>query len=157
MDSGDFLWKVLTALRPSESNDPHVQSAWRWSVASVLSALVVIYIVSFLWAKGWIPGVSGVAFASDIVDVRKSFTEQMGETRRKIDAIQLMLVKNDIENAMRDSCIARQRANQDALDMANAKLYGHDGTDGLIDQYRTLTGHPYDQKDCRALLISTSP
>lgn len=154
---GDFFWKVLTALRPSDNPDPEIQSAWRWAVASVLSSLVVVYAVSFCWAQGWIPGISGVAWAADVSALKRSFEDTQHQTDRKIDAIRLMLVKNDIEKAMTDSCIARDRRNQDALNMANAKLYGHDGADGLIDQYRDLTGHGYDQKDCRALLITNSP
>lgn len=156
MNPFEFLWKVVTALKPSESNDPTVQSAWRWSVASVLSSLVVVYAVSFAWAQGWIPGMSGVALASDMSSLKVSVDGQLKDMRRKTDVIQLILIKNGIENAMRDSCTAQQRANQAALDMANATLYGREGTDGLIDQYFELTGHQYDKRDCRALLISTT-
>lgn len=151
----DFIWKLITALRPSESTDPKVQSAWRWTIFVAVSGLLIYNAADFVWKHGLVPGFSGVAYAADLATIKHSFEETQHQTDRKIDAVRLMLVKNDIEKAMTDSCIARDRRNQDALNMANAKLYGHDGADGLIDLYRALTGHGYDQKDCRALLITT--
>lgn len=153
----EFIAGLLLALRAPDESDAKAMKAWRQTVAGTLSAVIIVLGLSFCWAQGWLFGWSGVALASDVGALKQSVDSQLGDMRRKTDAIQLILIKNGIENAMRDGCTARQRQNQAALDMANSTLYGHDGSQGLIDQYRDLTGHGYEQKDCRALLISTSP
>jgi hypothetical protein len=164
----EFFARLLCALRAPDESDVKAMKTWRQTIAATVSAVVLFMAFSFFRDHGWIPHMSAVAMADDFTTFKQSVDSRLttmqhsvdtklNSVQQKTDAISLLLIKNGIENAMRDSCTARARQNQAALDMANAKLYGHDGSDGLMDQYRDLTGHSYDQKDCRALLISTSP
>ena len=163
----ELLGRLIWALRAPDESDAKAMKAWRQTVAATLTAVILMIGLLVARDEGWIPHVSGVAMADDLTAFKKNMSDKMNALQRsvdgklssvqqKTDAISLLLIKTGIENAMRDSCTARARQNQAALDMANATLYGHDGTDGLLDQYRDLTGHSYEQRDCRALLITTN-
>lgn len=156
----DLLRKLLAALRPSASNDPEVQLAWRQSVATTLSAIVLIGAFSVCWMRGWIPGLDGVALAGDIkplalasdfVSFRQQLVNRQDSLESSQHALLLITVRNGIKQALKDRCHAFYAKNQEALDAANSDL------DGFTEQYRALTTFVYPIPDCSVTLIATAP
>lgn len=146
-----FIMKILAAIRPSASNDPEVQLAWRQSVATVLSAIVIIGAFSVCWMRGWVPGLAGVALASDIVAARLEIKVRQDSLESGQHAVQLILIKNGIKQALKDRCHSLYARNQAAIDAANRDI------DDFTDQYRALTGLEYRIPDCSVILIADAP
>jgi hypothetical protein len=156
----EFVLKIFTALQAPDEADAHAMRAWRRTVAAALMAILACGAFSFAWAQGLIWGLPGVATTHDVADVRVAMSGKFGELkgdvnslRQSIDALQLISLRQAIEAALKRSCEARGR-NQEAFDDSNAQLYGRDGNEGLLEQYRQLTHHKYDLRDCNTVLFT---
>lgn len=153
----ELLEKVLMALRPSESNDPVVQLAWRRVVAATLGGMIVLLACSalggFMWMNGKIPGLSGVALADDLRKLDASVQEHERSLQVTLESIQIRDIKNTIKQALKDKCHAIYAKNQLALDVANSDLYETNS------QYRRIQGYDYPQlgADCSVILIQETP
>lgn len=120
------IFKWLEMLIPSPEADPVAQYAWRKSVFIALAAILIMGGFSFSWAQGWIPGVSGVALSSDVVELR---TEIQGD--RKDNLENLILSMHDRR------CLYISTNNAAAADAMGQKLIG------LLNKYREISGHDY--------------
>jgi hypothetical protein len=152
-----FLWRILVALHPSGSADPDIQLTWRQVISAVVSVMVVIGGASLGWAQGWIPGAPGVATKADVQQVSTTLDTRIKSIESTMNSINLRDVKNNIQAELVNSCTAQIRGNQDSLARANDNLYGRDGAEGLLDQYRDLTGHDYSVPPCNEILITPAP
>lgn len=157
MNVVEFLWKgfgALTALRPPSKQEHEAIMKWMWAVAGWIVGIIFILFGSLAWAQGWVPGVSGVALKQDVADVNK----QMISVSEAVRSIRLAQIKSQIADALVNSCIARERRNQDALNRANDDLYGRNGSQGLLEQYRILSGSQYPvPPSCNEILIAPDP
>ena len=77
----EFGINVVKALTPSGSSDPETQLHWRWAVALALFAVIIVGGVSFAWAQGLIPGISGVATEHDI----RVVADQVDGLKKQVD------------------------------------------------------------------------
>jgi len=166
MDVIKFMVAIMTALKPPDDDtDRKANMAWRWSVATVLIILIFACGGSLAWAQGWIPTVPGVATKDDVrksneqINTRIStFDVRMTGIERTMTAINLRLVKNDIQKELQNSCTAQVRGNQEALNAANSNLFGSGNGPGLLDQYSDLTGgKTFRIPPCTSILISADP
>lgn len=145
--------KVVLALRARDEEDHVIQLAWRRTVASVLSGVVVagalIIGLSYMWMNGMLPGVSGVALASDLTTLKHELVSKQDDLGTKVDLLSLREVKNDIKQALKNKCTAIYAKNQQALDNANGDL------DSANSEFRRLRGYDYPQlnEDCSVILI----
>lgn len=147
----DFLRLIVKALTPTDDPDPKAQLAWRKAVAGCLMGVIVAVVLSFLWAQGRIPGLSGVALAADLTALDGRLSKRQDNLERGQNALLLISVRNGIKQALKDRCHAIYAKNGQALDAANSDL------DAFSDQYRALTGLPYNAPDCSVILIANTP
>src|SRR5215469_10234585 len=134
------LGAVIRAIIPSSSTDPKEQLIWRWAVAIGLLLGLSSIAGGLAWAQGWVPGIYGVASKRDLLDAKDDvnhkldlFNNRVSKIEQTTDSINLRLIKNDIHDALVQSCAAQVQGNQQALDNANQELFGNSGTDGLLD------------------------
>lgn len=161
----EFIKMVVRALIPSDSSDPKIQLAWRWAVATGLMLGLLSLGGGLSWAQGWVPGFSGVATKQDVgeakQDVQKkldTFDARVSKIEQTTDSINLRLIKNDIQQALIDSCAAQYQGNQQALAKANGELFGTPASEGLLDQYQRLNnGRAYTVLPCSTILIAPKP
>lgn len=143
---GRALWK---ALMPTNDPDPIVQYHWRRAVAFAVILLALCGLGGVGWAQGWIPGMSGVALASDLKAVDVRLTNAQATNDHRFTLIQLLLVKQTIKTEMVNRCAARMKNDQEALDAANDQLTG------LEESYRQLQGYSYTEPSCDVVLVAT--
>lgn len=160
----EFIRDIFKALIPSSSADPNVQLAWRWAVATGMMLGFLALGAGFSWAEGLLPGLSGVATKADVLKAQdgwdnklSTFNSRMTNVEHTMDAINLRLVKNDIQQALINSCAAQYQNNQQSLARANEELFGNSSSEGLLEQYEQLAGRAYAVPNCSTILIAPKP
>lgn len=136
----DFIYRLLLAISDAGNDDPIAQRSWRKAMAFCMIVVILIGICGLSWMRGWIPGLSGVALASDVYSFEQS-------TNGKIDFIELTLVRNQLTVALQNRCEAISQNNRAALSLANQILsdYG--------DRYHQITHQDYEPPSCDVVLI----
>jgi hypothetical protein len=158
---GSVLDRIAAALTPSANEDPMVQLHWRWAVIIVLLFIIVTGIFSAAWIRGDIPGLSGVALASDLVVVDGKLTDLQNKFEEKItarqdkqdtnfDQMKLILIKSSLQQALKNRCVSAAAHNQQALENANNDITEYN------DQFHMLRGYDYPEllTPCNVILIN---
>lgn len=129
----------MVALSPSESADPMVQFRWRRAVAVTLLMVVLGSLGSLAWAQGWIPGMSGVALASDVADLKRQLSWQVNSIRDKQALDEALTLETVILEQRTNECQAENGKPPNDL----AARYALERLHDYLNQYRRLTGYQY--------------
>ncbi len=142
-----FLWHLVLALQPSDSQDVKVQMIWRRTIAFTTSALVVLWAGSLAWAQGWIPYIPGVATTQDVSQVSDKLGAAMASLANRQKFEELVTLRSSLKQDLKEICLAVGARNQTALDRANGDF------DSDNSRYRNLAGTDYERAPCSVILI----
>ena len=157
LEIGKLLFAIFW---PTDSPEQSVQLRWRKSMFFAVLFTILILLFSFAWFQGKVPGLSGVALASDLASAKKEITVSTRQSLKQLDKRVTALestqhqmlyeqLQNSLETQLVKRCTAIQRNNQDALDAANQRIYD-------ITRQMVQIGEPYNSPlpSCDVILIS---
>lgn len=117
----------------------------------LVSAWAVIWLVA-AWLIGEFPFLPQVAWAAQI-DAQSSKIDTVSRENarilNKLTDIELLGIRNSIEQQLKTSCLALRSHNQDDLDSANQQL------SQLTDQYYQMSGRTATLPSCATILVES--
>jgi len=157
-DMFNFLWGLISGMVPPKIEGNPELTAYLRSNSLLNITILVVGTFHIAWVCGYLPGNPGVAWAQEVRDDKTDLDGKirqqadMSARRQKhlemsLDNLTLLSVKLNLKSAVHDLCEAEESHNQLALNSASGAI------DNLADQYRKLTGYPYQIPDCREVLV----
>jgi hypothetical protein len=143
-------WIVKLLIPPTDGNEAHML---RYHITQSVSHICIWIVagIAAVWLFGKIPFVPQVAWASDIKTISDNQVAMQKDSKHVNDVlekIELLNVRSNISEQVKDVCLAERNKNQSDLDEANKTL------NDLTDDFYKLTGRVFVPPSCDTVLVT---